>query len=165
MKAERWVHWAQIIASLAVMTTVVFLVVELRMTRRALERQATVERAGVLLRPFVEHPHLATILAKMKAVEHTLEPNIQVLMDTYGLTAEEAIIFDRHMWDVWFTILADYEQDGGSDQTRALILDLMGSPDHRRFWPHAKEFDYFGEDFVSFVERVVEEEGRGTKKR
>lgn len=156
MKTERWAHWAQIIASFAVVATAVFLVMELRTTRRALERQATVERAGVLLRPYVENPHLATILAKIKAVDG-LEPNVEALMNTYGLTPEEAIIFDRHMWDGWFYILADYQQDGGSDQTRAFILDVMSAPDQQRFWSHAKEFDYFGEDFVRYVERVVEE--------
>lgn len=153
MKTESWARWSEIIASVAVIVTLGFLVLELRTTRQVLERQATLDRASVLLDPFVENPHLAEILAKMKATDG-LPAEVQVLRDLYELTDAEAIMWDRHMWSIWFGANADYQLDGATAGLTALIRDLMSASDHSAWWPVTREYGYFDPDFVAFVERV-----------
>jgi hypothetical protein len=155
VKTETWAHWAEIIASFAVVVTLVFLVAELRTTSKALERQAAVDRAEVLARVFVENPPLAATLAKIKAVDG-MNPFPEALVQRYGLEPAEAISFARHVWEVWIGMAADYRLDGGTEELRGQILDLLSAPDQQLFWPIARESGYFGVEFVRYVDRVRE---------
>jgi hypothetical protein len=155
VKTETWAHWAEIIASFAVVVTLVFLVAELRTTSKALERQAAVDRAEVLAGDFVENPPLAATLAKIKAVDG-MNPFPEALVRRYGLEPAEAISFSRHVWEVWIGMAADYRLDGGTEELRGQILDLLSAPDQQLFWPIAREFGYFGAEFVRWVDEVRE---------
>lgn len=69
MKIEKVSSWAELLASIAVVVTLVVLVFEVRSTNVALERQAAMDRAAALTAPFLDHPMLSDILAKIKAVD------------------------------------------------------------------------------------------------
>lgn len=133
MTLEKWAHWAEIVASGAVIVTLVVLVQEVRGNTRALERQADLDRAAALTTPFFEAPELASILAKIKSVDGA-DPVVQALSDRYGLTSEEAILWERHLWRVWLEHEADFSRTGPSGELQAWIKGALATPDNRLYW-------------------------------
>ncbi|HSM08765.1 MAG TPA: hypothetical protein VLA33_07075 [Gemmatimonadota bacterium] len=150
MKTESWARWSEIIASVAVIVTLAFLVVELRTTRQVLERQATLDRAAVLLDPFVENPHLSDILAKV--FMGRFPPEVELLVNLFELTPAEAITYDRHLWAIWFGANADYRLEGETPELRALVADMMSSDHNWQWWQIARDYGYFDPTFVALVE-------------
>jgi hypothetical protein len=133
MKLEKWAHWAEIVASVAVVVTLVILVGEVRGNTLALERQADLDRASALTTPFFSAPQLASVLNRIKAVDG-LDPLPQALKDRYGLTAEEAILWERHLWLVWLQHEADFQRSGPSPKLNAWIAAALATPDNLLYW-------------------------------
>ena len=65
MKTERSAHWAEIISSLVVVVTLIFLIHEVQGNTRALERQSELDQATALSDPFFEAPELASVLLQV----------------------------------------------------------------------------------------------------
>lgn len=133
MKLEKWAQWAEIVASAAVIVTLVVLVGEVRGNTLALERQADLDRATALNTPFFYAPELASVLARIKAVDGQ-DPLPQALMDRYELTAEEAILWERHLWQVWLQHEADFERGGPSSKLDGWIAAALATPDNLLYW-------------------------------
>ena len=100
MNTEKLAHWAETISSLAVVVTLIFLVHEVQRNTGALERQAPVDRAAAFNAPFFEATELASVLAKIKEVDGT-EMVPSATSERHGLEMNEAILWDRHLWQVW----------------------------------------------------------------
>ena len=89
MNLKQTANWAEIIASVAVIASLVFLIFEVRENTRALDRQAIRDQSTILNAPFVRDPKIPAILAKVKEIDGH-EPSEHALIDRYGMSYEEA---------------------------------------------------------------------------
>jgi len=154
MKTEKLAHWAEIISSLAVVVTLVFLVHEVQRNTRALERQADMDRAAVFNDPFFEAPELASVLAKIKVVDGP-EGYPLALSENYGLTMPEAILWDRHVWQSWSGFEADFYRIGASSEVGGTIRFLLQFPDQGLYWSEAGQTHK--PEFGAFVDSIAAE--------
>lgn len=133
MKLERWAHWAEIGASLAVVVSLVFLIQEVRYNTKILERQAVLDRTEAFNTPFFGNSDLPSILVRIKAVDGG-DPVEQAFIDRYALTPEEAAQWVRHLALLWTVLEADYRVNGESGSLAAIARGLLESPDNQLFW-------------------------------
>ena len=153
MKLQQWAYWAEIAASLGVVVTLVLLIQEVRGNTKALERQATLDRATSITFPFFASPELPAVLAKIKAVDG-LGHLSQAFVERYDLTPAEAILWQRHLIDVWMGLEADYSLSGESQELESAIRFRLTFPDNQVYWEHSVPFS--GADFREYVEGVRE---------
>ena len=158
MKLQEWANWSEIVASIAVIVTLVFLAQEVRNNTLALERQADLDRASALSDPFFEAPELAGVLAKIKAVDGE-DPLPRALEERYGLTPEEAILWERHLRLVWLEHEADFSRTGPTPELEAWIAGTLAVPDNRLYWETMGV--HSGPDFRAFVDGVAARLGGG----
>lgn len=130
---QRWAHWAEIVASVAIVISLVFVVQEIRYNTKVLERQAVLDRAEAFDGPFLEDSPLPAILEKIKTVDG-LEPVEQALVARYDLAYEEAIHWVRHLALIWTVLESDFRASGRTDDLDAVAYALLGHPDHQLYW-------------------------------
>jgi hypothetical protein len=153
MKLQQWAHWAEITASFAVVVTLILLIQEVQGNTRAIERQAALDRASALNSPFLDNAQLASVLAKIKAVDGQ-DPIPEAYVERYSLTQEEAIIWERHVWQVWSGFQADFLEGGPSEDLIRILQLLLQEPDHQLYWELAAQDHNPG--FHTFVDGLVE---------
>lgn len=156
MKTEKLVQWAEIISSLVVVLTLIFLIHEVRENTKAVGRQFDLDRAQALNAPFFEAPELASVLAKIKEVDGP-DPLPAIFMERYGLSHQEAILWERHLWLTWIGIEADYYRSGGSEDVAKWVRNLIQFQDQRLFWEDMAPS--VGPEFRAFVESMAMESG------
>jgi hypothetical protein len=133
MKMERWTQWAEIAASLAVVVSLVFLIQQVRYNTAVLERQAVMDNAAAVNAPFVDESPLASIMAKIKAVDGPDE-GVSALVDRYDLSYEEAVRWSRHLSLIWIGLEADFMASGPTPRLERGTRGLLQSKDHQVFW-------------------------------
>jgi len=153
MNLQAWAQRAEIVASCAVVITLIFLIAEVRNNTLAIERQATLDRTESLASPFLTNPELARVLAKVKKVDGA-EPLTRALSERYALTAEESILWARHLHAVWHGLEADYLYSGPSEWLDRYVKGLLLFPDGQIYWQY--ENAWHDADFRSYVERTRE---------
>jgi hypothetical protein len=151
MNTQAWAQRAEIVASCAVVVTLVFVILEIRSNTLAIERQASLDRASGLSDPFFTSPDMPGILAKVKAVDG-LPPLYRTFADRYDLSVEESILWERHLLIVWTGLEADYLYSGPSEPLEILILDLLSYPDNQVHLEYTKQ--WFTDEFASYVDSV-----------
>ena len=151
MNLQSWAHWAEITASFAVVVTLVFLLVEVGNNTSAIERQANLDRSTSMSASFLTTPDLATILAKVKAVDG-FSPLIQAYSERYNLSAEQSILWGRHLDTIWAGLEGDYLYSGPSDMLDRYIEDLVSYPDEQIYWEYMDVF--FTAGFRTYVESI-----------
>lgn len=152
MKLQQWAHWAEIIASLAVVVTLVFLLREVRGNTLALERESALDRATAIDAPFMANSEMASVLTKIKIVDGS-EPYEQAMVERYDLTYEEAIMWGRHLALIWSGLEADYALSGESQGVEDRIQMLLSFPDNQVFWEHTGP-ELYSAGFQAYVDRV-----------
>jgi hypothetical protein len=153
MKIEMVSSWGELLASVAVVVTLVVLVFEVRATNTALERQAAIDRTAALTAPFFEDPLLGEILGKIKAVDGG-DPVPVELMERYDLSYAEASVWERHLWAVWAGLEADFMLRGDEPEIRTRVGILKGTPDNRIYLETALDLDRYKTSFVEYVRSV-----------
>lgn len=144
-------QWAEIIASIAVVLSLVFIMREVQENTRAMQRQVDLDRSTALTSQFFEAPELATVMAKMKETDG-LTPYAAALMERYGLTGGEAVLWERHMWGLWLGLEADFERSGRSPQLETWFVALTRNPDGRLYWENQI---HSNPAFITYVEEVL----------
>jgi hypothetical protein len=152
MNLESWTQRAEIIASFAVVVTLVFLLLEVRSNTLAIERQAHLDRAESMAAPFLATPDLARVLAKVKAVDG-MEPLNQAFAKRYDLSAEESIVWVRHLSAIWDGLQADYTYTGQTEQVDQFARSLLSYPDNQMYWKF--QGAWYSADFRSYVESIL----------
>ena len=150
MKLEQWATWAEIGASLGVIVTLVFLVFELRENTLAIEKQVINDRAEALNSPFLGESQLPSILEKIKAVDgpELLEHE---LMQRYGLSHSEALIWARYQGLIWSGLESEYVRSGDSAVLRERIQHLDSFPDIHIVLKHLRQVS---PEFMAYIEAV-----------
>jgi len=153
VKLERASHAVEILANVGVIVTLVLLILQVRDNTRALEGQAIIQRGAAFQEPFVSESSVPAILAKIKAVDGP-EPLVTAYMDRYGLTYEEAAIWNRHVWSVWTALEAEYAVLGESPELSQKIRILLPFPDVEVWFEHGGADWYNTPGFREYVERL-----------
>jgi hypothetical protein len=148
MNLKQTASWAEIIASAAVVASLVFLIFEVRENTRALDRQAIRDQSTALNAPFVDDPKIPAILAKVKEVDGP-EPIEQALIDRYGMTYEEAAIFGRYVSANLNMIEAEFALTGPSPRLQERIQLLLSFPDAQLVLQWAPQLS--SEEFIAYV--------------
>lgn len=153
MKLHEWADLAEVVASIAVVVTLIVLVFEVRANTAAIERDALLERSNRLSAPFLNTADLSRISAKIQAVDG-VDPVIQAFVDHYGLSVAEADRWTRVLTLVWQSLLADYQYNGPSENLAATIRGLISTADNQLFWTHRRSDLRHNDAFNAYVERV-----------
>jgi hypothetical protein len=164
-KSAQLAQWLEVVGSVAIISTLVVLVMEVRGNTAALERQVMMDRAVALNTPFFQDPRLAAASAKIRAVDG---PNRvqKALSDRYQLTEDEALVWSRHLGLIFQGIRADFELLGDTPQLRSYVYGLLSSGDVALAWDEASGVNG-SEAFTAFVEsaRLGRDAQQETEKR
>ena len=94
MNTSKLADWSEILASIAVVASVLFLLQEVRANTRAVERDAAFTHAAALAEPFFQEPGMRSALEKVRLVDGA-NPTHAAMIERYGFTFEEAVLWDR----------------------------------------------------------------------
>jgi hypothetical protein len=133
MNLERWAHWAEIGASVAVVASILLLVQQVRYNTVMLERQVALDRAAAFNAPYLEESPFPALLTRIKAVDGP-EPSEEAFMARYDLTYEEAVRWIRHLALIWTALESDHVANGRSDALDAVAWTLLRAPDNGLYW-------------------------------
>ncbi|MDX1461017.1 MAG: hypothetical protein R3348_08170 [Xanthomonadales bacterium] len=126
----RWKDVAELVGLAALTISVVVLIYEVRANTEVINYQAKMDSVNSLADPFFESETLSGVLAKIKEVDG-FPPPIPAYMETYEMSAEEAILWTRHMIVLWGGIEAIYLAYGPSPQLEQRINVLLTNQDNR----------------------------------
>ena len=154
MKLKKWVHVSEIVASIAVVASLIFLALQIGDNTRTLQRQEIRDRVNALTSPFLDVSKVPSILTKIKAVDG-IENLEKAYMERYNLTHEEASIWVRYQNVLWAGLEADFVANGISPALEAYIKLLLSYPDVRLSWEY--RWSVQDSDFIGYVERLHDE--------
>jgi len=155
MNTRKWATWMEIVASVAVVITLVFLIYEVRQNTLAIERQTILDRQSRLVYPYLSSGDFRAVYAKIK-VKDGRELRVKALIDRYELTDDESVLWVRHLDDNWKGIEADYIQYGPSPDLDGLIVGFLNFPDAKLYWESSVKEGVFSTPFVDHVESLRE---------
>jgi len=146
---------AEIISSVAVLVTLIFLFVELQNNTEILEREQLLNRNSVSSEFFINNPQLIGILEKIKVVDSDfVTEREKAFMENYNLSYPEASTWIRYLTLDWLNRQSDFLY---SDlETRETIrkrgyAGILRNPDQKLYWEHTKDNGFFNEEFVKVV--------------
>jgi hypothetical protein len=138
--------WTQIIGTIAVVLGLFFVWEELRTTRMEMQRQSTVERYAASSEPFFESAEVLSASEKIRQVDG--QRGIEAaFMETYGHTPAEALVWARHLDQLWGVVRADWESRDREAGESAVQL-LLTWPDTRIY---AENNDWDASAWSEFV--------------
>ena len=153
MNLELWTRVCEIGASLAVVTTLIIVIFEVRDNAAATNRQVTIERAEFMFGDLYRSEYLPSLQVKIHQVDGTPEAE-RAFMERYKMSHEEAIRWTNFLFREWSGLLADYSVYGTSNpEASSIIRLLLRSPDQQLYWELALR-RVFPDDFVSYVENL-----------
>lgn len=153
MKLERVAHWAEILANVGVIVTLVLLSFQVRDNTRALEGQAILQRGAAFTDPFLSESAAPAVLAKIKAVDG-FEPAVGAYMDRYDLTYEEGALWLRHVLSLWTSLEAEYAVLGESAELGQRIKVLLPFPDQQIWFENGGPEWLSTPGFRDYIERL-----------
>ena len=158
MARMTWKEGAEAAGIVAIIISLVVLIVEVRENTLATERQTAVDRAAATTAPFFE-ADLASILAKIKAVDGEGARHISAYMELYDLSHEEAILWGRHLWYLWAILEAEYRADGASEKLNNQISILLINRDNQIYVEDVINFRFSSEfrEYVAELQKNLDE--------
>ncbi len=144
MSTSKISDWAEILASLAVVVSLVFLLHEVRTNTRTVERESAYVEAAALAQPFFEAPEMRTVAEKVRRVDGGDRVH-QAFMERYHLTYDEAVLWYRHLTQLWLGLEADYRYGDRAAAEATIEYVLTTYPDNRLFVEHERFDGAFGE--------------------
>jgi len=155
MKLDRIAQWAEVLANVGVLVSVVFLVLQIQENTQILRIQAAERRAAALNTPLITNPQLPEILSKIKAVDGA-EPHVKAFMDRYELTYVEAVVWMRYLGDLWSGLNAEYAQLGPSKELAHRIEQLLAFPDETLWLDTDAAAWFLSDDFQAYLASIRE---------
>jgi hypothetical protein len=155
-KLSKWSSVAEILSSVAVLITLVFLVYEIRQNTKTLEREMQMELVLSYSDVYLNQPILAEIYSKVKAVDG-LEPLADAFVDRYELTPAEAVLWARNVSKTLWIIHSQFLQDGPSENLETQLSALMTYPDFRIAFD-MNEDSLLTPEFINYVLSIVGEQ-------
>lgn len=149
MKLKKLALIAEILASFAVIISLVLLLLEIRGNTLAMERQTEMAHYDSLFNAFVEPTALMSAMVKIKAVDG-IEADVAAFMSTYDLSETEATAWSRFQLLIWAGMQQRFVYEGPSKQLAEEISQLLRFPDVVLFLEHSPP----PEAFMSYIESV-----------
>ena len=129
MKLRLWVDIAEITASVAVVVTLVLLIFQMRESDEQERVQNSVRMAQWDAEMFLKSAQLPVIAAK---IEETRNPEfLMEFRKRYGLSAEEAGVWNRWLYLLWKSLEAEYLSTGPNEQLAQRIRLSASYEDQR----------------------------------
>ena len=150
MKLKLWVDVAEIIASVAVVITLVILIFQIREGNEIERVEAGLRQAQWDAQMFLMSNELPDILAKIKEVDGN---DMQPLMERYNLTYAEAATWNRWLTLMWRGIGIDFYRNGPSEGLARGIRNTATWPDQKLYIQGAfnEEASFYGPEFSAYV--------------
>ena len=153
MKMERVSRWAEIVANVGVLVSLLILVAEVRGNTQVIQREAFLARSAAINAPFLENDRLARILAQVKVVDGWEgSPFEEAFAERYGLPIEDAIVWGRLVATIWTGIEADFVTEGRSVALESRVRLMLSFPDGRMGFELNPQISDPG--FMRYVEEV-----------
>jgi hypothetical protein len=147
----------EIVASVAVVITLVFLIYEVRQNTVAIERQTVLDRQSRLVDPYLTSSDFRAVYTKIKEKDGR-ESRVKALVDRYELADEEALLWVRHLDENWKGMEADFLQYGPSPDLDRLIAGFLTFPDAAAYWEASLKDGPFVTAFIEHVESLRQAE-------
>jgi len=154
MEFRRWAPVGEIIASVAVVVTLIVLIVEIRGNTLAIERQAVLDRSEHFSAPYLDGQDLAAIHAKVKAKDG-VSSVVQAIGDRYALSPQEAVVWHRYLDRIWSNLIANYRYGGPSAEIEETVAVFLTYPDSQIYWEHNRGIPV---DFRTYVQSFIDPE-------
>ncbi len=151
MKLDRAARWAEILANIGVIITLVVLIFQVRDNSRVLRSQSILSRSAAFTEPFFSESLAPSVLAKIKAVDGA-EPIVAAYMDRYNLTYEEGAVWSRHLLSLWSSLETEYALFGPSPGLSDRIRILLPFPDEQLWIEHGGLVWLSTPEFQRYVE-------------
>lgn len=153
MKLELWTRICEIVSSLAVVVTLIFVIFEVRDNAAATNRQIAIERANLMFGEMYRSEYLPSLQVKIEQVDGVPDAE-RAFMERYKMSHEEAIRWTTYLFREWVVLLADYSVHGSSNpETNTVIRILLRNPDQQLYWETALK-RALPDDFVRYVESL-----------
>jgi hypothetical protein len=150
VRTRRWRRWAELVAAISVVVSLVVLIVEVRANTKAVERQVLLDRTASVTGPFTSTPDLLAAFEKVKRVDGW-DSMTTALMRRYGLEPGEATAWFMFLLNVWRGFEADFAYAGPSEELAASIRGTLQFPDNHLFY----ETRMFSPEFAAYVESIA----------
>jgi hypothetical protein len=154
MKLEKWALLAEVISGVAILTTLIVLVLDVRSNGRLMQRQLDMERLE--RRYYGDSIELIQALEQIRAIEpESNSPGLNAYMERYDLSFQDAMRWASYVWRTWVMYETDFLA-GDRDGVEGEVADSINLPEMALYWDlHKEQFD---EGFVEFAEslRIVD---------
>ncbi len=127
-RVQHWAEVSEIIASLAIVVTLLVLVQEIRVNTEVQDRQMQLDRFMNFTEQIIDSPQVADIWAKVKSTDG-LEPLAEAYVDRYGLNPSEAVVWSRFVMRTLFIWQADFVTEGASESLESQVSIINTYPD------------------------------------
>lgn len=149
LKLKKLALTAEVVASFAVIISLILLLLEVRGNTLAMERQTEMAHYNSLFTAFIEPTALMSAMTKIKAVDG-IEADIEAFIATYDMSETEATAWSRFQLLIWAGMQQSFIYDGPSDRLAKEIRQLLRFPDIVLFLKHNPP----SEAFMSYIEIV-----------
>ena len=140
------------VGSGVVLISLIYIAIQVRDTKTATERASRTERSNALSRTMLETPQLATIVAKVNAVDGS-NSFVTEMCSTYGLTLAESELYFRYVSTNWRQLETDFLTMKDEDYVAIPVRVQLNIPSSRRFFEiQNRGFDNL---FVDYVDKLT----------
>lgn len=152
MDSRKVRDWLEVVATLCVFAGLLLVVQEIRVNTRAVALQTAIDNSSVLTEPFFQSDELHSASKKIHSIDGAFPPEA-ALMQRYELSPEEAIVWNRHLMQIWAQVAATYQFE---DKKVALQIarTLLRAPDNRVF---VESYAYFDPEFEQVLRGLLGE--------
>jgi len=152
-KLENWAHLAEILASVAVVITLIVLVHEVASSTESQERQMQLDRFMNYTDTFLGSSQLAEVYAKVKEVDG-LEPLASAYAERYDLSPAEAVLWSRQVQRGLFIWHSDFLFAGPSEALERELAFIPTYPDLLLAY-QINEDNLLSPEFIEYVDEVL----------
>lgn len=155
MRSNKITVWIEIITGIAVVAGLVLLIQEIRLNTQAVNRQAAVDRITALTTPFFESEQLQSADRKIREVDGAGKTR-EGFKDRYDMTDAEALVWNRHLMQVWMILEADFNY-GEPEIALGIAKILLENPDARLFfdnWYEERQASQFRAEVKSIADEM-----------
>jgi hypothetical protein len=156
MRLDQWTRIGELIGTVVIVVSLIVLIVQVRESTELTKRQIIRDRSEMLNMPFVHSPRVYGQISAKINLKGGFAPFQALLMDEYGLTPEEAIVWNRHMIAAWGVLASDFEYSGVKADLEPIVTNYLRWEDTAKFWEVSGRTMY-SERFVNYVESFRDE--------
>ena len=154
VRNPQWSQYVEALTGLGVIVSLIVLIVEVRATTGAIERQMLLDRADRSAAPYLAGPEIMEAYESIKAKDG-YEPMVDSFMVHYDLRPGPAGAWVRFLGQGWRGTEADFAYSGPSESLARRIRTLLEYPDQQVFWSFTLASSNVSPEFLAYVRSVA----------